>query len=263
MQRLAAGILMGLSLLAGCDDTTTPTTVIVTPSGVVVVDDVQAVAWEGGILWTTAYSVDPTVVVVDVNAAAATAARSVPAFFTPAGCASASAAGNVLTLQLNGCAGPFGLTNASGTVVFAFTQVQGGVQIAAASNLQSGSASLTINAQAVLTGSGASRTLTVTTNGGGTGPNGTSVTRQGQYTIAWTSGEACASIDGTVASGTGNVQRTTFRAFNVCRDGCPRSGTVTLVDPQTGGTVTTTYNGTATVTVSANGQQSSATLSCQ
>ncbi len=261
MHKLAAGILMGVAMLGGCDSGTT-SAVIVTPSGVVVVDDAEAVAWEGGIVWATGYSIDPTVI-VDVNAAAATAAKNVTTFFTPSTCASSSAAGNVLTLQLNGCAGPFGLTSASGTVVFTFTQVASGVQIAASSNLQSGRASLTISAQALLAGSGTSRTLTVTTNGGGTGPNGTSVARQGQYTIAWMTGDTCASIDGTVASGTGNVQRTTFKSFSVCRDGCPRSGTVTLVDPQTGGTVTTTYNGTATVTVSTNGQQSTATLSCQ
>lgn len=159
---------------------------------------------------------------------------------------------------------PFELRAASGTITFTFTAANPGVGVAIASNnLLVGGGTLTLNATGVLTGSGTGRTLTVNTNGGGTGPNGTSVARQGQYTLTWNVGDTCANVDGTLTGGTGNVQRTTFKSFNVCVQGCPRSGMLTVVDPSNGSTLTTTFNGTASVTVtSSTGQQSTAALTC-
>ena len=258
---LGMALLVGVVLEAGCNSN--PSAVIVTPNSVIVVDNADAVAWEGGFLWAVAMPIDPTVT-VDVTAVAASGARTITASFAPAGCASATANGNAITLQLNDCSGPFGINHVTGTVTFAFAAVTGGVQIvASATNLQIGGGNLTISATGVLSGTGGARTLTVNTNGGGTGPNGTSVARQGQYTITWNVGDVCAEVSGTVTAGSGNVQSTSFRSFDACATGCPRSGTVTLTDPATGTTLTTTYNGSTSVTVtSSNGQQSTATITC-
>jgi hypothetical protein len=263
MHKPYASLLLG-TVLAACGTRSTDT-VIVTPSSIFVVDNADAIAWEGGFIWAAANAVDPTVA-VDVDAAAAAAAHDVPGFFTPASCVSASAAANVMTLQLAGCSGPFTQSEVSGTVMVSFTPAPSGVQLAVASNflLVSG-AILIISTQSLLTGSGEARTLAVTTDGNGVGPNGTSVVRQGQYTISWMNGDACAAIDGNVGAGGGtvNAQQTNFRAFTLCTSGCPRSGVVTLFAPKTGATVITTYNGTSTVVVSANGQQTLTGIDCQ
>ena len=158
-------------------------------------------------LGRAANAVDPTVA-VDVDAAAAAAAHDAPGFFTPASCVSASAAANVMTLQLAGCSGPFTQSEVSGTVMVSFTPAPSGAQLAVASNfLLVGGAILIISTQSLLTGSGEARTLAVTTDGNGVGPNGTSVVRQGQYTISWMNGDACAAIDGNVSAGGGTRQR--------------------------------------------------------
>lgn len=267
MKQLTAGLVIALLSVAGCDNNNDAdnvgTTTVVTANGVIIVDESDAIAWESGFFWVAGVQIDPTVV-VDVNAVAISGARVIPASFAPLGCATASATGNVVTLQLNSCSGPFELRAVSGTVTFTFTAANPGVGIAvAANNLQVGGGTLTINATGVLTGSGTGRTLTINTNSGGAGPNGTSVARQGQYTLTWNVGDTCANVDGTISGSSANVQSSTFRSFNVCAQGCPHSGTLTVVDPSSGSTLTATFNGTRSVTVtSSTGQQSTATLTC-
>jgi hypothetical protein len=257
VKKLVMALFVATVALTGCNQTSQ--TVIFAPSSVIVIDDADAIAWEGGFLWVAAEPIDPTVT-VDVTAVA----NTIPAAFTPAGCANVMVTGNVILLQMDECAGPFGINRATGSVTYTITSLSNGVQIAAsATNLQIGGGNLTINATGVLTTSGANRTLTVTTNGGGIGPNGSSVARSGQYTISWSAGETCTAVNGSVSTGTVNVQTTTFRAFTLCATGCPRSGTVTTSVPGSGSQFTTTYNGSASViVVSSNGTQSVAVLTC-
>jgi hypothetical protein len=259
MKKHLVGMLLAATLALGCVKTPD---LIVMPNLVFIVDNGQAIAWEGGLMWIAAMPIDPTV--VDVNAVAASGARTIIASFSPSGCATATANANVIALQLNGCTGPFGLNSATGTVTFTFTTVQNGVQIAAsAQSLQVGGGNLTIDATGVPTGSASSRALTVMTMGGGTGPGGSSVSRQGQYTITWRVGDTCASVNGTVATGTANSQSTSFQSLNACAQGCPRSGIVTLTDPATSTTTTSSYNGTSTVGIDvSNGQMATGVLTC-
>jgi hypothetical protein len=236
----------------------------VTPASVIVLDDADVIAWEGGIFWAASLSIDPTVV-VDVNTIALQIAGNVGTQFTPAGCATAGAVGNTVTLQLAGCTGPFGLTAATGAVVFVVGTNPGAITLMATSNnLVAGRAALTINATATLTGNGATRQLTVSTMGGGVGPRGNTADRSGIYTVTWNVGDTCALVDGTLMTGVNDASRTSFGAFNVCNTGCPRSGTVTVVDQQTGATSSTTYNGTSLVTVAnSDGTSTAAILTCQ
>ena len=262
MNKLVMALLLAAVAQAGCDQDQ-PSIVIVTPSSVVVIDDADAVAWEGGFLWVAAAPVDPAGT-VDATAAAAASAHTIPTSFSPAGCAGATASGNVTVLQLDGCAGPFGIGGATGAVTFTFTGGVDGAQIAVhAVNLQVGGGSLTMHATGTLSGSGSARTLTVITDGGGIGPNGSSLAHQGDYTITWSAGDVCATIDGTVTAGTVNVQSTSFKSFVLCETGCPRSGTVLFTDAASGETLTSTYDGTMTITVvSSNGRRTTTTLTC-
>jgi hypothetical protein len=265
MNRLGAGFLIALASLAGCgtDASDIGTTTVVTPTAVIVVDSADAMAWESGFFWVGVVLIDPSVT-IDVQAIAVSSAPVIAATFTPSGCARASASGNVITLQLNDCSGPFGLRNVSGTVTFTYAAANPGVGIAvAASGLQVGGGTLGINASGVLVGNGAGRTLTINTNSGGSGPNGNSLARQGQYTLTWNAGDSCANVDGVVTGGSGNVEQSTFESFNVCAHGCPRSGLLTVINTSTGTVLTTTFHGTSSVTVTSQmGQPAQATLTC-
>ncbi len=254
MRNLVTAMLVAAVVQAGCNNATSFSTLLATNS-VVVVDEADAVAWEGGFLWAAALPVDPTLA-VDVTATAASGVDTITILFTPAGCATATASSNMITLQLAGCSGPFGINAATGTVTLTFNNVMmGGVTsvqlVANATNLQIGGGVLTIAATAVLSENGnhVARTLTVSTNGDGFGPNGVLVARQGQYTIAWNVGQPCAAINGMLAVGSGNSQRMTFRALMVCTAGCPQSGVVTLTDPAISSTFSANYGGGTTVLV--------------
>jgi hypothetical protein len=259
-------LILTVAPLVAC--TSQPTAVIVAPTAVIV-DDADAISWEAGFLWIAAAPIDPTAA-INVNATAAAAARSITGGFSPSGCATASADENALSLRLDGCSGPFGLSHVSGTVTLTFTTAPGGTRLpkvlriqARTSELKTSGGSLSINATGILTASDDGRTLSVATNGGGTGPRGFAAARKGQYIITWISGATCALVYGTVATGDGSVQSVAFRGFSVCTRGCPPSGMVTVTDPTTGTVLSTTYNGTATVTIlSSDGQASNATLSC-
>ena len=257
MQRLAHVLLVvAVVAQAECSQTSS-NPVVVTPSSLVVVDDADAVAWEGGLIWLAAQPVNPALT-LDPSVVA----TSLVAAFTPAGCVSPGVNINVVTLQLSDCAGPFGINHATGSVSFTFTQRGGMAQIVTtASNLQIGGGSLSINATGVLAANGLE--LAVTTSGGGFGPNGSSVEREGQYTLSWNSGDTCASVNGSVAAGGVNSETTMFSGFVVCTTGCPRGGTVTAVEPATGSTFTTNYDGTSSATVvGSNGTQTVTMLSC-
>ena len=258
MQKVVMALAVATVMQVGCSQTGS-SSVVVTPSSVIVVDDADAVAWEGGFLWVAAEPIDPTLT-VDVTAAA----QSVAAAFTPAGCANTMTSANVVLLQMTNCSGPFGINRVTGSVTFLFTEQSNGAQIAAtATKLQIGGGNLTISATGVLTTVGNARTLTVNTNGGGIGPNGSSVEREGQYMITWNAGDTCATVNGAVSAGTVNEETTSFGGLVLCTPGCPRSGTIPASDPSTGSTFTTTYDGTASATVvGSNGTQSVVALSC-
>jgi hypothetical protein len=107
---------------------------------------------------------------------------------------------------------------------------------------------------ALYTAMGNSRLLTV---------SGTANGNLGQYTVSWTKGADCVGIDGEVTSPGNGAARYTFRSFQVCKTGCPRSGTVTREDVSLV-SVTTTYSGAPTVSFTrSNGETGTAILSCR
>ncbi|HEY1586358.1 MAG TPA: hypothetical protein VGH63_11770, partial [Polyangia bacterium] len=198
MKTTATALSVALILVAGChdhDDNAGP--VVVAPSSVVVVDNADAIVWETSFFWTASAAIDPTTA-VDVNAIAASYAKTVASTFEPFGCATASlSATNVVELRLDNCSGPFGVRGAVGTVVIALGVDQSAVGLTVIANgLAVAGGVLMINASAVLTGIGNTRTLAIQTNSGGVEPNGDSLARLGRYTVGWTSGDTCVTIDG-------------------------------------------------------------------
>ncbi len=253
---------------SACSNSTPSSTVVVGTDQVIALDFADTVAWEGSIFWVTANTFDPFVkgvTVIGADSAAAAAAKGIGAFYSPPGCVSTATSAGRLTLRFGTCDGPFEVNNTTGAVALLFTPVSNGVQIAASSStVKSTRGNLSLDATALYTENGDSRSLAVTSMSSGTGVGGTPTARQGQYTLTWTKGSDCATIDGEVASAPNGADRNTFGAYQVCRTGCPRSGTVTRQDPQTGITITTTYNGTATVSfTTSDGRQGTTTLSCQ
>ena len=166
--------------------------------------------------------------------------------------------------ELAGCDGPFGLRAVTGSVTYTFGPATGGVRLtASAVNLQLGGGNLAINASALFSGSAGARSLAVSTDGGGIGPHGSTLARRGDYRLAWNAGDNCAVIDGAITAGNGSVQRTSVRAVRVCTTGCPQAGTVIVLNPTTGATLTTTYDGSSAATVtSSSGAQTILPLSC-
>ena len=260
-------LLAALALAAaGCDGTPAGDVVIVGPAEIVALDYADVVSWEAGLFWVAADPYAPLVgsTVVDADDAAAAVARRAAARFSPAGCLQASVGGNLVTFTLDGCAGPFGLRDGAGVVTAMLRAAPGGMQIAIGSaDLRAGGARVTLNAVGLYSAAGDERRLLVSTMGGGVGPRGNGTLRQGQYTVDWIRGASCVTIDGAIASSTPARDGDRFSRFAVCTQGCPRGGTVTRQDPLNGAMVTTTYDGSSTVSwVSTSGQRGSAMLAC-
>jgi hypothetical protein len=203
------------------------------------------------------------------GAAASTAAASAVAaavgMYFPNGCATASASGNVVTFQLNNCTGPLDLLAASGTVTATLNVGSGmvGIQLAG-NNVSANGATINLMTSGTLTASNGQKTLTSNTSTTGTGPNGNSAAHSGMYTIVWTPGSGCATINGTLngAGSGGNVTSTQIMNYVTCANKCPQSGT--SVSSFNGGTVTLTFNGTSSAQCNAsNGTSASVPIRCR
>jgi hypothetical protein len=66
-------------------------------------------------------------------------------------------------------------------------------------------ATLNLNSQATYSVSGTAKKLVVSTDGGGTGPRGNTITRHGSYTLTWDDATACGTLDGNWSTGIDNA----------------------------------------------------------
>lgn len=227
-----------------------------TPVAQTAADVAVATNYDASLAWAAADAVPAGLFILDATTAAApeavpgTGAASAVAnaanqMFSPAGCVSASASANVATFNLNNCAGPAGLTSATGTVTATFTPSAQGLQIQLAGNdVSIDGAKINIASQGVLTLSSdmVTKTFQANTTSSGTGPFGDSVARTGSYTLTWQAGTMCATVDSSFTD-TGSASTTKMASYIRCRGQCPQSGTTTR--NFTGGSVTITYNGSA------------------
>jgi len=179
------------------------------------------------------------------------------------GCAKVTPNGANLTITFTDCTGPRGLLHVSGALDVAITVSDTAITAHATSNdMQINRANLVIDATATYAVNGTTKTLTVETNGSGTGPRGNEIEHQGNYTVTWDTASQCRSIDGMWQTDLGDRERSNEVNLSRCNGGCP-TGTLTH-HFLAGASLTITFDGTATATWSAsNGKSGTVALSCQ
>jgi hypothetical protein len=179
------------------------------------------------------------------------------------GCAQVSQTGPNVVITYTDCTGPRGLVHVTGELDVAITVSDLSITAHATSNgMQINRADIVIDATATYTVNATSKTLTVVTNGSGTGPRGNEIEHQGNYTVTWDTASQCRSIDGTWQTDLGVRERSNDVSLSRCDGGCP-TGSVTH-HFLAGASLTITFDGSATATWSAsNGKTGTVTLSCQ
>lgn len=257
---ILAPVAAAVALLGACTSTIPSAVVACGPDGVATTDsDVVLVTnYEAALFYASADAIpvafyDPSGASDpdaggggSTSAAAARAVAASAGNYFPSTCAAASASGNVVTFVLDNCTGPLGLFASTGTVT-ATLNVQSssvGVQLLG-NNISVNGATINLSSVGTLTASSGMNILTAYPHTTGTGPNGNDAAHTGMYTIVWSPGTGCATINGTL-SGSGGVQNVTslqIASYVTCANGCPQSGTA--VSSFKGGAVMLTFNGTS------------------
>jgi hypothetical protein len=169
-----------------------------------------------------------------------------------------------VVIKFNDCTGPRGLLHVTGELDLAISvTTAGAISVhATSSGLQVNRAELVVDATATYAVSGTEHTLTVQTSGSGTGPRGTTVDHEGNYTIQWDTASQCRSIDGHWQTEIGVRERSNDVSVHRCSGGCP-TGTITH-HFLAGASLTVTFDGTATAAWSTStGKTGTTQLSCQ
>lgn len=180
-----------------------------------------------------------------------------------AGCAKVTQDGANVVITYTDCTGPRGLLHVSGELDVAIT-VEGTTITAhgTSSDMTINRAHIVVDATATYAVTGTTKTLTVATNGSGTGPRGNEIEHQGNYTITWDSASQCRSIAGEWRTDLGLRERSNSVSLSRCAGGCP-TGSVTH-HFLAGASLTITFDGTATAVWSAsNGRSGTVALGCQ
>jgi hypothetical protein len=179
------------------------------------------------------------------------------------GCAKATQTGANVTITYTDCTGPHGLVHVSGELDV--TIAVSGTTITAhgtSSDMQINRANVVIDATATYAVSGTTKTLTVATNGSGTGPRGNEIEHEGNYTITWDAASQCRTIAGDWRTDLGVRERSNAVSLSRCAGGCP-TGSVTH-HFLAGASLTVTFDGTATAAWSAStGRSGTVALGCQ
>ncbi|MBI2898442.1 MAG: hypothetical protein HYY06_33130 [Deltaproteobacteria bacterium] len=187
--------------------------------------------------------------------------------WSPEECVTATTDRDTVTYVFAGCAGPYGLVQVDGTLIVTFTVRPNAVHLEASStDLTVNGASLTIAADADWSVDGTANTLEVSTTGSATGPRGTSISRQGDYTVGWDESSACMSLDGDWSTTTGGRSwSTTVSGYSRCDDGCPAAGgSISYTGGLSGVTISVQYDGSSQAAWSSSrGQNGTAPLFCE
>ncbi len=187
---------------------------------------------------------------------AATAAAKRSLFFRPVACISSvlDATAHKVTHTLNGCTGPWGLANVTGTLTVTYGESSGAADAGArvleldveGRGLKIRKGTADYSAHATWIAEGAARTMTVTATSAGTTAANKAFTRTASSTLTWAVGESCITLNGTAESTVAKRTTTTVvKDYERCKNACPEAGgtvTVTLVPKNV--TVTVTFDGT-------------------
>jgi len=191
---------------------------------------------------------------------AAAIAASASATFTPADCVEATAVGGTVTFQFDACSGPRGISGLSGLATLLLTEEPGASMglVLNANNLEIAGATMSIAVNGPVSPAGDDLTITASTAGGGTTPDGVVVARLGGYVTELR--DDCMTINGQWSSSVGEVfYATQVAEFVACGNACPSRGSLTFLgvdsaeaaqstDPLPDGEATVlTYDGEDTV----------------
>jgi hypothetical protein len=198
-----------------------------------------------------------------------TGTTAVAAFtFLPTGCLTVSddAASSRVTYAFNGCTGPLGLVELTGTVTAAYQLAGGQLTVNfSAQNFQINRATIdSWEATAVVTTSGSQRTMTWDAQLSGTTGEGRQFTRTNQKTITWTVGVACIAASGqSTGDILGDTLQTTVVSWQRCADSCPQAGSEIQVQNLTkGDSLDIKYDGGPTAELTADGRSLEIRLAC-
>jgi hypothetical protein len=213
------------------------------------------------------YGYYPTYIVRDDEQAAANAAANAPNLIQPAGCATATASGNVMTITVNGCDGPMNLKGMSGTVQMTFMTTTTPPSLTLTSQDLRGSdgTEVNLNSTATYTVSDTQVALTTESSTSIKTAQGATITRQpSPITLIFTQGSQCFTTNGqdnfTI---NGNQWSGVVSDFTRCQGQCPQSGTFTLTPPN-GDTVTITYDGSTNAQITRkSGRSLTVSLMCE
>jgi hypothetical protein len=215
--------------------------------------------------WVDPYGVyyfsAPAAQAIDLNAAAAAIAQRADTYFTPAGCAGATASGATVNYNFNNCEGAFGLKSVSGAVTLQLSDSNGQLAFTATStNLTAGGSPFILDLSGTATRAGTQRV--VTTRSHSRDPDKVD-SRDEQMTITWEQGSGCVTINGQGGSTRGDLVTTsTITNYQRCENQCPTAGKVT-VENNKNGAFTAEFNGTSMVKVTApNGNTKDYDLKC-
>lgn len=225
-------------------------------------DSTDVATSEGALLVS---GVDDSLAAPTAGTVAAGAEARAGGRFQPAGCATVTRVGNVVTYVLQGCTGPFGLVHVTGTVTATFTDVGGGVRIdLEGADVTINRAVIDFQTQGVLTSNGTQRRLVVTTEGKGVGPRGNAFTRSGGYTLTRDTATDCLALDGSWELDVRLAKRsTTVTGLSRCANACPAAGGTIVHTGFRGRTVTVTLDGTSDASwTSSSGHSGTIDLSC-
>lgn len=199
---------------------------------------------------------------VDAQASGATSASIATAAATgaagrlfPASCVVKNVVGNVATLTMTSCTGPYGLLNINGTLTATYMLTGSGAGATlkvdlAGTAIKVNGATLNVATSATLSGTANSRSASVTSTTQATTARGNVITHAGMYNSTWDG--MCLTLSGSFATKAGaNSYATTITDYKKCLNACPTQGSVTFVG--VANTLTITYSGGRSAKLVVNG----------
>jgi hypothetical protein len=198
---------------------------------------------------------------MDLDAAAAAIASRASSYYTPAGCATATASGATVNYTFNNCEGSYGLVGVSGAVKLELSESAGQLAFNATStDLTAGEHPYILDVDGTATRAGNQRTVTMRSRS--RAPDVVD-SRNVQMTMSWEQGSGCVTLNGQGGSTRGDKTATsTITDYSRCTGQCPTSGKVTVEGED--GVFTTEFNGTNMVDVKApNGDTKDYEIQCQ
>jgi hypothetical protein len=189
-------------------------------------------------------------------------------YFQPAGCLQVNAdlTKQTATYAFNGCTGPLGLVELTGTIDVSWQTAQNQLTVNySAQGFHVNAATIdSWQATAVVTANGNERDLTWNATLSGTTGKGRVFTRTNQKDIKWTVGVPCLSIAGQ-STGTilGAKLQTTFTNYQRCTDSCPQAGSeISVKNLDNGDAIDVKYLGGPDADLTINGKTEEIGLAC-